>query len=95
MYVHSNILVLHLGMNHKIGATSKSVNELYHTMLSQFSPVPRVRDALQKVLCVLGRYRWPFQWLLLAIEDDDRRLADVQPQLVRSIRMKKMKKIVH
>jgi hypothetical protein len=95
MYVHSNILILNLGANNKIGAISKSVNELYHTTLSQFSPVPRVRNALEKMLCVLSRNRWPFEWLLLAIEDDDRRLADMQPQLIRSIRMKKMKKIVH
>ena len=95
MYIYSNVLVLHPGANHKIGATSKPVNELYHTMLSQFSPVPRVRDALQKLFCVLNRDRWPFKWLLLAIKDDDRRLADVQPQLINSIRMNKMKKIVH
>ena len=95
VYIHSNILVFHPGANHKIGALSKPVNELYHTMLSERSPLPCVRDALQKMLCILSRNRRPFKWLLLAIQDDDRRLADVQPQLIRSIRMSKMKEIVH
>jgi hypothetical protein len=57
--------------------------------------LPRVRDALPKLLRVLGRNRWRFEWLRFAFENDDRRLADVQSQLVGSIGMKEMKEIVH
>ena len=82
-------------MNHKIGATSKSVNELYRTTLPEFSPLPCVRDALPKLAGVLRRNRWPFKWLVLVLQDDDWRLPDMQPQLVRSIGMEEMKEIVH
>ncbi len=95
MNLYRNILVLHLGANHKTGAPAKPVNELDRPMLAEFSPLPCVRDALQKLGGILGRNWRPFERLRLAFQDDDRRLADVQPQPIRSIRMKKMKEIVH
>ncbi len=83
--LYRNILALHLDPNHKTGATAKSVNELHHPMLSEFSPLPRVRDALQELDDILGRNCRPFEWLWLAVQDYDRRLTDVQPQPIRSI----------
>jgi hypothetical protein len=83
--LHPDVLVLNLGANYKTGATTKPVNELHRPMLPEFSPLPRVRDALQKLGGILGRNCWPFEWLRLAFQDDDRRLADAQPQLIRSI----------
>jgi len=94
VYIHTNILVLHPGTNHKTRATSKGVYELHYAMLSKVSSLPRVRDALQKMLRVLSRNRRPFKWVLFAFQDDDRWLADVQTQRIRSIGMNKMKKIV-
>ncbi len=93
--VHSNLLAFHPGPNHKTGATTKPVNELHLPMLSERSPQSRVRDALQKLRSVLLGYCRPFELLRFAFQDDDGRLANVQPQLIRSIRMKKMKEIVY
>jgi len=95
MYINSDILVLHPGTDHETGTMSKPVNELYHTMLSEFSPLPRICDALEKIFCVLSRDRRPFEWLLFALQNDNRRLTDVKFQLIRSIRMNDMKKIIH
>ena len=95
VYIHTNILVLHLSANHKAGSSAKPVDELDPTMLSEVSSLPSVSNAVQKLLCVLGRNRWAFNRLLLTVNDDDRRLADVQPQPVRSIGMNKVKKVVH
>ena len=95
VYIHSDIPRLHPGANHEIGATAKPVNEFYHTMLPEFSPLPCVGDALQQLRRILGADHWPFKWLLLAFQDKDRRLANMQPQLVRSIGMKEVKKIIH
>ena len=64
-------------------------------MRPQLSPVSRVRDALQKVLSILGRNGRPFEYLWLAIQHDDRGLTNVQPQPIRAIRMDEMKQIVH
>ena len=93
--LHRNVLVLHLGANHKTGATAKPVNELDRPKLAEFSPLPRVRDVLQKLGSILGRNCRPFERLRLAFQDNDRSLADVQPQRIRSIRMKKMKEIIY
>jgi len=95
VYIHTNILVLHPGTNHKTRATSKGVNELYYAMLPKVSSLSRVSDTMQKTFCVLRRNRRPFKWVLFAFQDDDWWLADVQPQLIRSIGMNKMKEIVH
>jgi len=95
MYIHSNILVLHHGTNYKTGAPSEPVNELDHAMLSELSPLPRVRDALQKLLCLHGRNRWSFNRLLLALQNNDGGLANVQPQLICPIGMNQIKEIVH
>jgi hypothetical protein len=81
----SNILVLHSGPNYKTGAIAKPVNELYRPMLSKFSPLPRVSDALQKLGSILGRNCRPFERLRLAVQDHDRRLTAVQFQSIRSI----------
>ena len=93
--LHCDLLILHPGPNHKTGATTKPVNELHHPMLSEFSPLPRVRDALQKLRGVLRRDGRPYELLRLTLQNDDRRLADVQPQRIRSIRMKQMQEIIH
>lgn len=95
MYVQFNILILHAGANYKTGATPKPVNELNRTRFSEFSALPRVRDALKELLRALGRDCWSLKRLLLAVENDDRRLADVQPQLIRSIGKKQMQEIAH
>lgn len=95
VYVHSNILALRPGKDHKTGAMSKPANKLQHAVLSEGSPLPRVRDAPPKPFCVLSCYRRPFKWLLFAIQDDDRGLADVQPQLIRPIGVNEVQQIVH
>jgi hypothetical protein len=95
VYVHSDILILHLRVNHEAGAASRFVNELDHTVLSKFSSLPCVGDALQELLGVLGRNRWTFNWLLLSVNDDDWWLADVQLQPVCAIGMNNVQKIVH
>ncbi|MCC6820651.1 MAG: hypothetical protein V9H26_12310 [Verrucomicrobiota bacterium] len=85
MNLYSNVLVLHLGANYKTGAVAKPVNELHHPMLSEFSPLPRGSDALQKLRGLLRGDGWPYERLRLALQDDDCRLPDVQPQTIRSI----------
>jgi hypothetical protein len=95
VYVHTNILILHLGANHKAGAAAKPENERDRSVLSQVSSLPRIGDALQKLLCILGCNRWSFNRLLLAVYDDDRRLADMQLQLIRAIGMNKVQEIIH
>jgi len=82
-------------MDHKIGATPKSVNELHRAIGAELSALSCVCDAVPKLLRVLGRNRWSFKWLRLAFQDDDRRLADMESQFIGSIGMKQMKEIVH
>jgi hypothetical protein len=93
--IHFHLPVLHSGPNHKTGTPTKPVNELHHPVFPEFSPLSRARDALQKLRRLLRRDGWPFERLRLAFQDDDRRLAEVQLQRIRSIRMKKMQEIIH
>ena len=95
MYIQSNGFVLHPGANHKIGAIPKPINELDHTPLSELSPLPGIGHALQKLFRVLSRDRRSFNRVMLSFHHDDRRTADMQPQLIRSIGMNQMKKIIH
>ena len=94
MNLHPDVLALSADPNHKIGATAKAEDELHHPMLAEVSPLPRVRDALQKLRGILRRKCGSIEGLRFAIQDNDRRLADVQPQRIRSIRMKQMKESI-
>src|ERR1039457_1784554 len=95
VYINSNILVLHPGTNYKIGDTSKPVDELHHTSLSKLSPVSCAGDALQKLLRVLSCDRRSFNRVMLTYQHDDRRRADVKPQLICPVGINKMREIVH
>ena len=49
----------------------------------------------EKALGIFGRNRRSFNRLRLAVEDDNRRLADVQSQAIRAIGVNQMQEIVH
>jgi len=85
MYIDGYILVPNFGMDDEAGAIAKPVNELNVTVLSEFAPLSGVSDALQKPRRILGGDRRPFDRVVLAINHDNRRLADLQPQAVRAI----------
>jgi hypothetical protein len=95
MYIHTNILALHPGADDETGTSAKLVDELDPTMLSEVSFLPRVSDALEKLLRVLSGNGRPFDLLLLTVQNNHRRLAYVQLQPIRSVGMNEMKKIIH
>jgi hypothetical protein len=95
VYIDSNALTLDPRSNHEAYATTKRAHELNHTVLSELSPLPRVRDALQELLRVGRRNRWAFNLLLFAVKDYDWRKPDMQSQLIRSIGMNQMQQIFH
>ena len=64
-------------------------------MFPEFPALPRIRDAMKKLLCVLSCNRRPFNRVRLAVQHDNRRHADVKLQLIGPVRIGKMKEIVH
>jgi hypothetical protein len=95
MYLDEHIFVPNRGVDHKAGALAKPVNELYVTMLSQVPSLSCVGDALQKLLRALDRYCGPLNLLVLAVDNNDWRLPNLQSEPVGSIGVEKMKQSVH
>ena len=91
MYIDEQIFVPNLSANHKAGAAAKLVNKLYVTVVSKVSSLSCVGDAAQKPLRILHRYGWTLNLLVLPVDNDDRRLSDLQSQPVRPIGVNKMK----
>ena len=84
------MIVLEFSANDKTGAIAEPVEKLYLTVLSQLPPLPGVGDALQQPFSILKSDRRAFNLMILAINNDDWRLTNLQPQAIRSIRVNKM-----
>lgn len=95
MNLHVDVLALHFGVDHKAGAVAESVQELHATMIAKFSPLSRVRDALEELLCFFGCDGGAEEVLRLTIQDHHWRFADTQLQPIRPIGMEKMQQGIH
>ncbi len=73
------------------GAMTEPVNELDFPVFTKLSPQPCVRDGVKELFLVINGDRRPFDLLVLAVNDDDRRLSDFQPQPVRSVGVNEIK----
>lgn len=90
-----DVVALHFGVDHKTGAVTESVEELHATLIAKFSPLSRVRDALEELLHFFGCDGGAGEVLRLPVQDHHRRCADAQPQRIRPIGMEEMKKGIH
>jgi len=85
---------LHLGAHYEFGTLSEGVNEFHRPALSQRPPLPCVRDTMQNLFRVFRRNHRLFQNLILAVQNHDWRLADMQPQFIRTIGVKEVKEVL-
>lgn len=89
------MLTIHFGVDNKTGPVAKSVQEFYAAVVSEFSSLSCISDALQKLFGFFGGDGGSPEFLRLAIQDDYGRFTNLQSQCICAIGMEQVKKCIH